>query len=32
MGFTILEDGRVPQTRYASVEKDDVVVVCPLSE
>lgn len=27
MGFTILEDGRVPQTRYASVEKDDVVVL-----
>ena len=27
MGFTILEDGRVPQTRYAAVAKDDVVVL-----
>ena len=27
MGFTILEDGRVPQTRYAAVGADDVVVL-----
>lgn len=27
MGFTILEDGRVPQTRYASVQAEDVVVL-----
>jgi 4-hydroxy-3-methylbut-2-enyl diphosphate reductase len=27
MGFTILEDGRVPQTRYASVAAEDVVVL-----
>lgn len=27
MGFTILADGRVPQTRYASVQADDVVVL-----
>lgn len=27
MGFTILEDGRVPRTRYASVAADDVVVL-----
>jgi 4-hydroxy-3-methylbut-2-enyl diphosphate reductase len=27
MGFTILEDGRVPQVRYASVAADDVVVL-----
>ncbi len=27
MGFTILEDGRVPSKRYASVAKDDVVVL-----
>ena len=27
MGFTILEDGRVPQIRYASVVAEDVVVL-----
>ncbi|MEO5763533.1 MAG: 4-hydroxy-3-methylbut-2-enyl diphosphate reductase [Vicinamibacteria bacterium] len=27
MGFTILEDGRVPATRYASVTAEDVVVL-----
>lgn len=27
MGFTILEDGRVPETRYSQVAKDDVVVL-----
>ena len=27
MGFTILEDHRVPETRYASVKVDDVVVL-----
>lgn len=27
MGFTILEDGRVPQIRYASVRAEDVVVL-----
>ena len=27
MGFTILEDGRVPQKRYAAVAADDVVVL-----
>ncbi len=27
MGFTILEDGRVPETRYAAVAADDVVVL-----
>ena len=27
MGFTILDDGRVPQSRYASVTAEDVVVL-----